>query len=93
MTEDKKPAREEKPDVSPESINSRKEAKQAIEKLRQAIRYHNYRYYVLDSPVISDAGYDELMEALEAVEALSIPDHLVVRGEVYMRKDEFRSFN
>ncbi|MBI5328619.1 MAG: NAD-dependent DNA ligase LigA [Deltaproteobacteria bacterium] len=40
-----------------------------IEKLRQEINLHNYRYYVLDNPVISDAGYDKLMRRLEELEA------------------------
>lgn len=39
-----------------------------IEELRQQINYHNYRYYVLDSPVISDAEYDRLMQELIALE-------------------------
>ena len=56
------------PQVSPESVSSQEEAADAIERLRQAIRYHNYRYYVLDDPVISDAEYDELMRALESLE-------------------------
>jgi DNA ligase (NAD+) len=59
---------EKKPDVSPESIASKEEARTAIQELRDAIRYHNTRYYVLDSPVISDAEYDKLMRALEALE-------------------------
>lgn len=42
---------------------------QEIEKLREEINYHNYRYYVLDSPVISDAEYDKLMRRLEGLEA------------------------
>ena len=29
-----------------------------LETLRQAARYHAYRYYVLDDPIISDAEYD-----------------------------------
>ena len=37
------------------------EIKERVEKLRAEINYHNYRYYVLDSPEISDAEYDELM--------------------------------
>ncbi len=57
-----------KPEVSPDSVSSRDEAEEAIEKVREAIRYHNYRYYILDSPVISDAEYDELMKDLEALE-------------------------
>jgi DNA ligase (NAD+) len=45
------------------------EAKQRIEELRAAINYHNYRYYVLDNPEISDAEYDELMLELKHLEA------------------------
>jgi len=44
-------------------------AKQRIEELRETINYHNYRYYVLDSPEISDAEYDELMRELRQLEA------------------------
>src|SRR6266849_11019302 len=38
------------------------------EKLREQINHHNYRYYVLDDPEISDAEYDVLMRRLEALE-------------------------
>ncbi len=38
-------------------------------KLREQINYHNYRYYVLDSPEIPDAEYDRLYRELEALEA------------------------
>src|SRR5690625_4670681 len=45
----------------------------AIEKqlaeLRQEIQHHNYRYYVLDDPIVSDAKYDSLMKTLEQLEA------------------------
>ena len=40
-----------------------------IQHLRDLIQYHNYRYYVLDSPEIADAEYDELMERLRKLEA------------------------
>ncbi|MBI4336936.1 MAG: NAD-dependent DNA ligase LigA [Chloroflexi bacterium] len=43
--------------------------KERAEKLRQEVNYHNYRYYVLDSPVISDAEYDRLMRELQQLEA------------------------
>src|SRR4030043_254509 len=43
--------------------------KQRIAKLRKTINHHNRRYYVLDSPEISDAEYDELMEELRQLEA------------------------
>jgi DNA ligase (NAD+) len=44
------------------------QAKKRIDKLREEIKYHNYRYYVLDDPVISDAEYDQLMRELESLE-------------------------
>lgn len=37
--------------------------------LREEITYHNYRYYVLDSPVVSDARYDRLLRELQGLEA------------------------
>ena len=43
--------------------------KQRIEELRKVINHHNYRYYVLDSPEISDAEYDELMRELQQLES------------------------
>jgi len=43
--------------------------KQRIEELREVINHHNYRYYVLDSPEISDAEYDELMRELKQLES------------------------
>jgi len=68
VTEKENEPGERKPEVSLDSIDSESEAREAAEKLREAIRYHNYRYYVLDDPVISDAEYDELMRQLEALE-------------------------
>jgi DNA ligase (NAD+) len=40
-----------------------------IEALREKIRHHEYRYYVLDAPEISDAGFDALMNELKRLEA------------------------
>ncbi len=42
--------------------------KQKIERLREEIEYHNYRYYVLNDPEISDAEYDKLFEELKRLE-------------------------
>ncbi|MBN2355364.1 NAD-dependent DNA ligase LigA [candidate division KSB1 bacterium] len=42
--------------------------KNRIQKLRDQLHYHNYRYYVLDDPEISDAEYDRLMRELIALE-------------------------
>lgn len=38
------------------------------ENLRKKIEYHNYRYYILDAPEISDSEYDGLMRHLEDLE-------------------------
>jgi DNA ligase (NAD+) len=40
-----------------------------IESLREKIRYHEYRYYVLDDPEISDAEFDRLMNEVKKLEA------------------------
>lgn len=42
--------------------------KKQIEKLREEIRHHDYQYYVLDQPVITDAEYDDLMKQLVELE-------------------------
>ena len=41
-----------------------------VHELRTLIEHHNYLYYVLDSPVISDAEYDRLMGEFLALEQL-----------------------
>jgi len=45
-----------------------KDIQKKIEDLREKIRYHNYLYYVLDSPEVTDAEYDRLMRQLEELE-------------------------
>ncbi len=47
---------------------TKEEAKRRIEELRKEINYHNYRYYVLNDPVISDAEYDRLFRELLELE-------------------------
>lgn len=47
---------------------SLEKARQEIDSLRDQINRHNYRYYVLDSPVISDAEYDRLLRRLVELE-------------------------
>ena len=42
--------------------------KAKIESLRKEITDHNYRYYVLDDPIIPDAEYDRLMRELQSLE-------------------------
>jgi DNA ligase (NAD+) len=44
------------------------QAKQRIDQLRRVLEEHNYRYYVLSQPVISDFEYDQLMKELVSLE-------------------------
>jgi DNA ligase (NAD+) len=57
---------------------TKSEAKQRIAELSEELREHDHRYYVLDKPTISDAGYDQLMRELKELEEefadLRLPD-------------------
>lgn len=70
------------------------EIRKRVEQLREEIEYHNYRYYVLAQPVITDEEYDKLMRELIELERqypeLVTPDSPTQRiGEKVL--DEFRS--
>ncbi len=39
-----------------------------LESLRDALRFHEYRYYILNDPLISDFEYDQLYKSLEKIE-------------------------
>ncbi|MHB8110448.1 MAG: NAD-dependent DNA ligase LigA [Syntrophorhabdaceae bacterium] len=45
-----------------------KDIRNTIELLRKDLEYHNYRYYVLDDPVITDQEYDTLLRELARLE-------------------------
>lgn len=45
-----------------------KDVRHRIEELRKQINHHNYRYYVLDAPLIPDAEYDRLLRELQTLE-------------------------
>jgi DNA ligase (NAD+) len=47
----------------------RDQAQARIERLRDEIRHHNWRYYALDEPEISDSAYDALVRELQGIEA------------------------
>ncbi|MCI0330468.1 MAG: NAD-dependent DNA ligase LigA [candidate division Zixibacteria bacterium] len=68
--------------------------KARVEKLREMVNYHNYRYYVLDSPEISDEEFDRLFDELVALEKkhpeLVSPDSPTQRVGAEP-SDEFRS--
>lgn len=44
-------------------------ARHRAERLRDEINFHNYRYHVLDRPLISDGQFDALMDELREIEA------------------------
>ncbi len=46
----------------------KEEAKKRIEKLKEEISFHEYKYYVENSPVISDFEFDKLIKELENLE-------------------------
>lgn len=48
---------------------SQESAAHKIEALREKIRHHEHLYYVLDSPAISDAEFDDLMRQLQRLES------------------------
>ncbi len=53
-----------------EKLNSlsKKQAEKEIRQLRDAINYHDHRYYIKNDPVISDKAYDTLLHRLEEIE-------------------------
>jgi len=57
----------EKLDQPPDTLN---EISRELEQLRARIRRHDYLYYVLDQPEITDAEYDQLYKRLEELEQL-----------------------
>ncbi len=49
-------------------MSNNEKVKEKIEKLREEIRHHEYRYYVLNDPEIADAEFDHLIQKLEQLE-------------------------
>ncbi|NPA17144.1 NAD-dependent DNA ligase LigA [Persephonella sp.] len=55
-------------ELSISDIKSIEDARAIVEDLREVIRYHDWRYYVLANPVISDYEYDKLFHLLKDIE-------------------------
>ena len=51
------------------SYNYSMTTKKHYEELKQQIHEHNYRYHVLDAPIISDLEFDRLLNELKQIEA------------------------
>ena len=49
--------------------NQMMDTKSRYEELKEQVHLHNYRYHVLDAPLISDLEYDRLLNELKAIEA------------------------
>ncbi len=45
------------------------ELRQELERLQKEIHFHNYRYHVLDNPIISDIEFDRMMQSLREIES------------------------
>ncbi|MCB0568512.1 MAG: DNA ligase (NAD(+)) LigA, partial [Phaeodactylibacter sp.] len=54
--------------LEPESPLKRQSPDQQLAALRRILVYHEYRYYILNDPVVSDYEYDQLYKQLEALE-------------------------
>ena len=61
------------PDWDDPDKMKKKDAREEVEKLREAINHHNHQYYVENDPDISDSKYDELFERLQELEE-AFPD-------------------
>jgi len=46
----------------------KEQIKKEIQRLREELDFHNYKYYVENSPIISDYEYDQLLKKLEKLE-------------------------
>ena len=62
-----------------------------LAELRDALRFHEYRYYILNDPLITDIEYDSLYKMLEKLErenpALVTPDSPTQRVGNSLNKD------
>ena len=71
------------------------ELKNKINKIKEEINKHNYNYYVLDNPTISDFEYDSLFTELKELEAshpeLITPDSPTQRvGGISTKFEEYK---
>lgn len=62
-----------------------------VEDLREVLRFHEYRYYILNDPLVSDFEYDSLYKALEKLEKenpdIIVPDSPTQRVAKGLTKD------
>jgi len=72
-------------------VNQKKISKEDIDVLREVLRFHEYRYYILNDPLVADQEYDLLYKALEKIEkedpSLIAPDSPTQRVARELTKD------
>ncbi|MFB6106549.1 MAG: NAD-dependent DNA ligase LigA [Halobacteriaceae archaeon] len=64
-------------EFDPVEETSESEAREQVALLREAVRFHDYRYYVANDPVVADRTYDRLFDRLRDLESafdLQTPD-------------------
>ena len=54
--------------IASNSVQDKSEAQKRVEELHKVIPFHDYRYYVLAEPVITDPEYDALFKFLKELE-------------------------
>ena len=73
------------------NISDSQSAIEHIDELRDALRLHEYRYYVENDPLLADYEYDQLYKLLENIEkerpSLIIPDSPTQRVAIELTKD------
>lgn len=53
--------------------------KEKIDRLRAELHQHNYNYYVLNAPEISDKEFDDLMRELQDLEKNILNTKMIIR--------------
>ncbi|HEX6333648.1 MAG TPA: NAD-dependent DNA ligase LigA, partial [Flavisolibacter sp.] len=74
-----------------EKIDAQQVSARDIEELRDVLRFHEYRYYIQNDPLVSDFEYDRMYKQLEALEKsnpdLVVPDSPTQRVASGLTKD------
>lgn len=68
QVENQAPATSNVPSLTDSSINNSAEIVSKMRALIEAIKTHNYAYYVLDNPILEDSEYDQLRRSLLEIE-------------------------
>jgi len=68
QVENQAPATSNVPSLTDSSINNSAEIVSKMRALIEAIKMHNYAYYVLDNPILEDSEYDQLRRSLLEIE-------------------------